>query len=220
MAALAKSISNPVITSDRYGKNFRPHYPELGFRIRFVSETGLRAGEVAALRMKHLDIAGRRINVCMSATEVPISEEPSGVTYDETKTYETRSVPMTKSITRELRHYLKTRSSDPEAFVFTTVEGGPIHHSNFYQRHFERAVDQCLDEKGERIIPAETRFHDLRHTYATLLIAAGANPLTVMKRMGHSSITVTMDRYGHLFPHLEENITEKMDEGYRAVNGE
>lgn len=61
-------------------------------------------------------------------------------------------------------------------------------------------------------------YGDLRHTYATLLIAAGANPLTVKQRMGHSSITVTMDRYGHLFPHLEEDITEKMDEAYRAVN--
>ncbi|HEX5902387.1 MAG TPA: hypothetical protein VF028_04645 [Actinomycetota bacterium] len=54
-------------------------------------------------------------------------------------------------------------------------------------------------------------FHELRHTAAALAIAQGAHPLAIKERLGHSSITVTMDRYGGLFPRLEETIGEGLD---------
>jgi integrase len=74
---------------------------------------------------------------------------------------------------------------------------------NFYHRHFQpAAVAAGL---------AGCRFHDLRHTYASLLIAQGANPKTVMERLGHSTIQMTLNVYGHLFPHLEAEITEALD---------
>ena len=55
------------------------------------------------------------------------------------------------------------------------------------------------------------RFHDLRHTFAGFLIAEGAHPRAIMERMGHSSITVTLNTYGHLLPGLEERLTEALD---------
>ena len=61
-------------------------------------------------------------------------------------------------------------------------------------------------------VPDRTRFHDLRHTCAAFLVAQGAHPLVVKQRLGHSSITVTMDRYGHLFPELDEAVTDRLDE--------
>ena len=61
------------------------------------------------------------------------------------------------------------------------------------------------------------RFHDLRHTAAALMIAEGAHLLVVKERLGHSTITVTADRYGHLFPSLEAALTGKLDETYRAA---
>ena len=54
-------------------------------------------------------------------------------------------------------------------------------------------------------------FHELRHTAVALAIAQGAHPLAIKERLGHSSITVTMDRYGGLFPRLEEAIGEGLD---------
>lgn len=56
-----------------------------------------------------------------------------------------------------------------------------------------------------------TRFHDLRHTCAALCIALGAHPKAIQERLGHSSITVTLDRYGHLFPKLDEALTDRLD---------
>ena len=60
------------------------------------------------------------------------------------------------------------------------------------------ALHHCAD-KEERAGLAATRFHNLRHTYAALSIAAGVDMFTLSRRMGHSSITVTADRYGHLY---------------------
>jgi integrase len=63
------------------------------------------------------------------------------------------------------------------------------------------------------------RFHDLRHTCAALCIALGAHPKAIQERLGHSSITVTLDRYGHLFPKLDEALTDRLDELHSdAVN--
>ena len=61
------------------------------------------------------------------------------------------------------------------------------------------------------------RFHDLRHTSVALAIAAGAHPKAIQVRMGHSSITVTLDRYGHLFPELDEAIAAAFDQGWAAA---
>jgi Phage integrase family len=97
--------------------------------------------------------------------------------------------------------YLADRPWEPDALVFGAPEGGPLRHRNFYRRRFRPAV-------ADAGLPERTRFHDLRHTCAALLIAQGAHPLAVMQRLGHSSITVTMNTYGHLFPELDEALTE------------
>ena len=132
-----------------------------------------------------------------------------GLVYGPTKTYERRSVPIPRSMCDELGAYLATRPADAEAFVFTAPDGGPLRHHNFYARHFRPAVVAAG-------LPDRMRFHDLRHTCAALLINAEppAHPLAVMKRLGHSSITVTYDTYGHLFPALEEALTDSLDRSY------
>lgn len=60
----------------------------------------------------------------------------------------------------------------------------------------------------------DLRFHDLRHTYAALLIAQGANPLAVQQRLGHASIEVTLNVYGHLFPHIDQQVTDALSEAW------
>ena len=56
------------------------------------------------------------------------------------------------------------------------------------------------------------RFHDLRHTYAALMVAAGAHPKYLQAQMGHSSIRVTLDLYGHLFPDANRGVLDALDE--------
>ena len=75
--------------------------------------------------------------------------------------------------------------------------------------NLKRAWAKCLEASGLRRI----RFHDLRHTYASLLIEQGAHPKYIQEQMGHSSIQVTMDTYGHLFPNRNRGWVNRLDEG-------
>jgi integrase len=63
------------------------------------------------------------------------------------------------------------------------------------------------------------RYHDLRHTYASLLIAEGAHPRAIMERLGHSSIQVTLGTYGHLFLTLDEALTNRLDKAIQSERG-
>jgi integrase len=87
--------------------------------------------------------------------------------------------------------------------VFTSQEGAPLRQHHFYWRYFEPADPRGLDVRP--------RFHDLRHTCVALLMAEGAHHLTIMRRLGHSSIHVTLDTYGRLFPELEEHVRQRLD---------
>jgi integrase len=66
----------------------------------------------------------------------------------------------------------------------------------------------------------QCRFHDLRHTSVALAIAEGAHPKAIQARMGHSSINVTLDRYGHLFPELDEAIATAFGQRLIAARSE
>jgi integrase len=124
--------------------------------------------------------------------------------FGEPKTYERRSVTLPAFLSRELAAQLAGRPDDPTAFVFTSPDGAVLNHKNFYRREFKPAVARAgLSDR--------TRFHDLRHTCAALCIALGAHPKAIQERLGHSSITVTLDRYGHLFPKLDETLTARLD---------
>ncbi len=118
--------------------------------------------------------------------------------------------------------------SSPDALLFLSPggggarqagDGGPIRHSLFVRRVFKPAIvgdENNKDESKRRkpSLPAEKhnlRFHDLRHTCASLLVAAGAHPKLIQARLGHASITTTLDRYGHLFPSVEEALADALD---------
>lgn len=68
-------------------------------------------------------------------------------------------------------------------------------------------------------LPRELRIHDLRHTCAALLIAENASPKLIQAHLGHSTIAVTFDRYGHLFPDDMDRIAEALDARRAAGNG-
>jgi integrase len=104
---------------------------------------------------------------------------------------------------------------DPNALVFTSPRGLPVRHDLFYARHFKPAVRRALPANKHGL-----RFHDLRHTCASLSIAAGVDPKLISARLGHSSITITLDRYGHLFPSVEEALAEKLDAAFAAADGQ
>lgn len=93
---------------------------------------------------------------------------------------------------------------DPEHdYVFRSRVGGWIDPDNL-DRTFKPHLALAS-------LPAEIRFHDLRHTHASLLIAAGVHPKAIQARLGHTSITTTLNRYGHLMPDAFVGVGERLD---------
>ena len=92
----------------------------------------------------------------------------------------------------------------PTALLFTDQRGGPVRKSNLLRRSFK----PLLRRAG---LP-DIRFHDLRHTAATLLLRQGVHPKVVQERLGHSQISMTLDTYSHVVPSMQREAAEKLDE--------
>ncbi len=92
-------------------------------------------------------------------------------------------------------HLERFAAGGPDGLVFPNRAGSPVISSSFWANYFSPAL---------RRAEPSCRFHDLRHTSVALAIADGAHPKAIQTHMGHSSINVTLDRYGHLFSELDE----------------
>src|SRR3546814_1144174 len=103
--------------------------------------------------------------------------------------------------------YTRTVPPFPSAPLFRS---GPLRRDLLVKRVLRPAATAAG-------LPAGLRVHDLRHTSVSLLIELGAHPKVIQERLGHSSITVTMDVYGHLFPSLAEALTERLDDVFREA---
>ncbi|MHB1929833.1 MAG: tyrosine-type recombinase/integrase [Acidimicrobiales bacterium] len=99
-----------------------------------------------------------------------------------------------------------------DGLVFVTKEGEPLRRGNFRRTYWLPAT--------ARAGLAGLRFHDLRHTAVTLVIANGAHAKAIQQRMGHSSVTITLDRYGHLLPALDDQMADGLERMYRLAVAE
>jgi integrase len=141
------------------------------------------------------------------------------LTFGPTKTYVHRTISLPGFLRTMLAEHLALPlgGDDPDALVFPSKEGGPLRQGSFYGRYFKKAAQRALPD-GKR----DLRFHDLRHTCVALSIEASTtngravHPKLIQQRLGHSSITVTLDRYGHLFPSLEEALADALDAAFAA----
>jgi integrase len=155
--------------------------------IYFAAYTGLRAGELVALRVRDLDLG---------ANPVVTSASPSP-SWRRSATF---AVPPRPSRLEPFPFQSSSpNSSDPTSLlkspddsVFTARSGAILKHNSFSSGGLQAR------RPSRRSRPSP--FHDLRHTCASLLISSGAHPKEVCDYLGHSTINITMDRYGHLYP--------------------
>ncbi len=175
---------------------------------------GLRAGELVALQASALNLGelGGTISVTGAASEIR-----GELAFGPTKTGRNRVIGIPRFLSAILAAHVEKYPS-VGGFVFTAKEGGPIRHRNFYRRHFRTAVEALSD--GGKEFPGGLRFHDLRHTCAALLIANGRHMEEIKDHLGHSSIRVTSDRYGHLFPSARTALAESLEATYLSSNGD
>jgi integrase len=163
--------------------------------IYLAVDTGMRWSELIGLRRNRLDVHRGKVRV----TEQMIRLETKAWVRKEPKTPASiRSITISP-VTAEIMasHLERFSATGPDGLVFPNRAMNPIAASSFWNNHFTPAL---------RSVDLLCRFHDLRHTSVALAIAEGAHPKAIQTRMGHSSINVTLDRYGHLFPELDEAI--------------
>ena len=176
--------------------------------VLLLVATGLRWGEAAGLKVGRLDVLGCRLTVEETLHELPTGE----VVFTSPKSERSRrTVTFPKSVALELAPLVVGKERD--ALVFTAPMGGPARTRNF-RRNWLTAT------KAAGV--AGLRVHDLRHTHAAMLISA-AQPLTaIQRRLGHSSISVTSDLYGHLMPEVDAGIITAIESviDFRGVVGE
>ncbi len=174
--------------------------------VLVLAFTGLRFGQLVALRVGRVDAARGRITIKESASEVG----GELVWSNSTKTHQTRSVPVPGSIMSELEVHCQGRSAD--AFVFTAPGGGPLRLGNWRVRVFDPA--------GEAAGLVGVTPHDLRHTAASLAIAAGANVKAVQGMLGHASAAMTLDIYAGLFPDDLDSVAHALDRTAAGLVGQ
>jgi integrase len=181
---------------ERLARAIRPPY---GVLVDMAAYSGMRAGELAALRVGRLDLLAGRAEVVASITEVA-----GRLVAGTTKTYQRRTVRLPRFLCEQLGGYLAGRPHQRDDLVFTMPGGGPLRQSMVSTRLFKPAVRAAgLDER--------LRFHDLRHTAASLLIRQGASIKAVQAQLGHASASVTLNRYGHLFPDELEHLADRLE---------
>ena len=172
--------------------------------IRFLVSTGLRWGEFSALTVGDLDLMGDTPTVRVTKA---IKRADNGTYVGTTKTRRgRRTVSLPESLVPELAGLTFGKATDD--VLFTGPKGAALRENNFRDRVWKRAIAAANAERDEDGLPVprelrlnkEPRIHDLRHTHASWLISAGVDLPTVQRRLGHESITTTVDRYGHLDP--------------------
>lgn len=208
--------------------------PRFRVLIYTAAYTGLRAGEIEALRKRDIDLLHGTLTVERSLKEIG-----GELMFGAPKTGRPRRVSLPKSLMKILESHLSNVGGGPDALVFTGAEGGAIRHHNFYRRYFRPAVTArrcqhcqetvrssrveacrgCGGTNLKLVLPQEKqglRFHDLRHSCASLLIAAGAHPKAIQEHLGHRNIQTTLDVYGHLPPSAHEALAGALDGMFTA----
>lgn len=179
-------------------EHFSTFYPFFSLLAR----TGLRFGEAIGLQWGDLDFQGRFIEVKRTVTLGRASTPKNG---------KTRRVDMSTQLTETLKVLLLDRKKETlrkgwgevPPWVFLTMTGTPLDHAHV--RH--RVWRPLLQKAGLRHI----RVHDLRHTFASLLIQQGESLAYVKEQMGHHSIRMTVDTYGHLMPGGNKAAVDRLD---------
>jgi len=181
----------------RLAATIDPRYRAL---VALDAYCGLRLSELAGLRLGNVDLNAGTLRVVENAVEVR-----GEIHWGAPKTRAgRRTVPVPNGVLALLAGHLATYvEDDPRALVFGGAHGGVLRASVWRSRFWNPAIRKAG--------VAPLRIHDLRHTAVALWIAAGASPKQISTWAGHTSVSVVLDRYGHLFEGHETAVLHTLD---------
>jgi integrase len=189
-------------------KHTRIYWPVL-----LALATGMRRGEVFALRWRNVDLDRGFLRIMES-----LEQTKSGIRFKAPKTDRTRTVTLPAFAITELRQ-LKVQQAQEllklgirqtgETLVCPRADGEPLQPQSLTHQ-FKRLISRIKD------FPA-VRFHDLRHSHATQLLSAGVHPKIAQERLGHASITTTLDLYSHVTDTMQSDAAARLDAAFQLA---
>ena len=189
-----------VLTHDEAARLHEAIDPRYRVAVSLGAHAGLRAGEVFGLQVENLDLLRRRLRVAATLTNLNGSVSLGPPKTEASK----RTISISQAFCDELAAHLAEYGTGPEGVVVSSPQGSWIRAASWWQRFWNPGVEAAGLQRP-------LRFHDLRHTHASWLIAEGAHAKAIQGRLGHSSIVVTMDVYGHLMPEMDEGLADMLD---------
>jgi len=195
------------------------------FHLLFMTAllTGMRRGELFGLGWEHVDWEDNVIKVRRALYfKRGKYHEEKGFVYVDPKTKNSRrEIDLSQELKKELLELWMSRGKPKDGLVFCTEDGNPLDADNVVKRNFPKLLKAAelgkweeVEKNGkkvERFRPAY-RWHDLRHTFATLKIEQGSNIYYVSKQLGHSKVATTVDIYGHLLEKRKPEEAAKTDQ--------
>jgi len=172
--------------------------------------TGLRLGELLGLKWEDVDLKAKTLSVKRTLS----GAEGGHPVFSTPKTAKSRrTVPLTRRAVEALERHRAAQDEERAklgafwhntGLVFRSTTSTPVNRHNLTNRSFK----PLLLEAGVRKI----RFHDLRHTCATLLLSKGKHPRFVQELLGHATVSITLDTYSHVLPGMDDGLAEAMDD--------
>jgi integrase len=179
----------------------------LALPVTLAITTGLRRGEILGLKWTDINLDSATLSVCRT-----LEQSKAGLEFREPKTERSRravALPVLavqalrkhRAEQARLRLKLGPRYNAAE-LVCCRIDGRPLHPQTVTQEFLKLISDSKIPR---------VRFHDLRHTHATILLSRGVHPKIVSERLGHSTVGITLDTYSHVLPGMQEKAAMKID---------
>jgi integrase len=173
---------------------------------------GLRRGEIAALRWRHIDFDRAQLSVMESAEQTK-----AGVRYKAPKSGKGRTVALPSMMVAALRdHRLRQAQELLQIGVRLTGETLVCARRDGKPQQPRSITHAWIDFLAATKLPS-IRFHDLRHSHATLMLRANVHPKIVSERLGHSKVAITLDTYSHVIPGMQEEAAAAIDAAFGSA---
>jgi integrase len=197
MVTLAPEQSAQLLETIKHTRTYWP--------VLIALATGMRRGEVLALRWKHVDLDRETLRVMQS-----LEQTKKGLRFKDTKTsaYAVEELRRLKRQQAEELLGLGIRQTG-ETLACCRVDGEPLQPRSLTHQF-------TILRKDMKGLP-RVRFHDTRHTHATQLLADGVHPKVAQERLGHSTITTTMDLYSHVTDTMQADAAARLDAAFQAA---
>lgn len=192
------------------------HRMEALFKLALA--TGMRRGELMGLKWQDIDFATNTLQIRRILSRIPTKVEGKGYTEAEPKTQKSRRSVIIAPFALEALKQHRIRQLEAK------LKAGPLWQEHDYvfctsigtHLHPDRDILYELKDLLKLASLPEVRFHDLRHSAATLLLSQGVHPKVVQEILGHSNISMTMDVYSHVLPSMQQDAIDKLN---RALQG-